>query len=79
MLNSFKIMIFNNNNFIIFKRLCIGIYVKPRCLNGHDSIAIVIVIARPRFELGSKTPKASMLVRYIRYLVILPGFPGILL
>ena len=36
-------------------------------------------IARPRFELGSKAPKASMLVRYIRYLIILPGFPGILL
>jgi hypothetical protein len=27
------------------------------------------IIARPRFELGSKAPKASMLVRYIRYLV----------
>ena len=33
-------------------------------------------IARPRFELGSKAPKASMLVRYIRYLGILPGFSG---
>jgi archaellin len=28
------------------------------------------VIARPRFELGSKAPKASMLVRYIRYSLI---------
>ena len=36
-------------------------------------------VARPRFELGSKAPKASMLVRYIRYLIMLPGFPGILL
>jgi hypothetical protein len=28
------------------------------------------IIARPRFELGSKAPKASMLVRYIRYCLI---------
>ena len=28
-----------------------------------------IVVARPRFELGSKAPKASMLVRYIRHLI----------
>ena len=27
------------------------------------------IIARPRFELGSKAPKASMLVRYIRHLI----------
>ncbi len=27
------------------------------------------IIARPRFELGSKAPKASMLVRYTRHLI----------
>ena len=44
-----------------------------------ESKPIIMAVARPRFELGSKAPKASMLVRYIRYLIMLPGFPGILL
>jgi hypothetical protein len=47
--------------------------------NISDSKPIIMAVARPRFELGSKAPKASMLVRYIRYLIMLPGFPGILL
>jgi hypothetical protein len=47
--------------------------------NISDSNSTLMAVARPRFELGSKAPKASMLVRYIRYLIMLPGFPGILL
>ncbi len=47
--------------------------------NISYSKPIIMAVARPRFELGSKAPKASMLVRYIRYLIMLPGFPGILL
>ncbi len=47
--------------------------------NISNSKPIIMAVARPRFELGSKAPKASMLVRYIRYLIMLPGFPGILL
>jgi hypothetical protein len=37
-----------------------------------------ISIARPRFELGSKAPKASMLGHYIRQNISSTGLPGII-
>ena len=34
----------------------------------EDKILIIMAVARPRFELGSKAPKASMLGHYTRHL-----------
>ena len=65
----------NSENITSIQSIC---YNNDKIITNPKQTIMISQVARPRFELGSKAPKASMLGHYTRHLKILPGFRAFL-